>query len=285
MPKIPEETIDRVREATDIVDVVGRYVQLRQRGRNYFGLCPFHQEDTPSFSVAPDKQIYHCFGCGKGGNVFSFLMEYERITFPEAVKRLAEGSGISLPEISSDKSTGTQSAGPLYEANAFAMRFFEKALYSDQGEKALAYLRSRDFSDDTLKAFRVGLAPDAWDSLVTWGPKNNHDLKVLHRAGLISQRKDGSGFYDRFRNRIMFPIINVAGRVVAFGGRAMDPEDPAKYMNSPESPVYQKRKILYGLNQASDAIRRDQEVFIVEGYTDLMRLWEHEFTNAVAVSG
>jgi len=285
MARIPEDTIERIREATDIVEVVGRYVQLRQRGRNYFGLCPFHQEDTPSFSVSSDKQIFHCFGCGKGGNVFSFLMEYERIDFPEAARKLAGEAGIPVPESGGKSAPDSGSVGPLYEANAFAMRFFEKALYADQGKEALDYLQGRNFSEQTLRAFHVGYAPEAWDSLVIWGPKNNHSPDALSRAGLISPRRDGSGYYDRFRHRVMFPILNRAGRVVAFGGRALDPEDKAKYMNSPESPVYQKRKILYGLYQAGDAIRKQNQAVIIEGYTDLMRLWEHDIRNVVAVSG
>lgn len=285
MARIPEDTIERIREATDIVEVVGRYVQLRQRGRNYFGLCPFHQEDTPSFSVSSDKQIFHCFGCGKGGNVFSFLMEYERIDFPEALRKLAEEAGIDLPKTSAGAQQKSTSVGPLYEANAFALRFFEKALYADQGKTAFDYLADRHFSEETLRAFHVGYAPEEWDSLVTWGPKNKHSPEALHQAGLISKRRDGSGYYDRFRHRVMFPILNRAGRVVGFGGRALDPEDHAKYMNSPESPVYQKRKILYGLHQAADAIRKQDQVFIIEGYTDLMRLWENSIRNVVAVSG
>lgn len=286
MARVPEETIERIREANDIVDIVGQYVQLRKRGKNYFGLCPFHQEDTPSFSVAPDKQIYHCFGCGEGGNVISFIMEYEKLNFPEALERLADNAGIELPEMSSTAGKERkQSAGPLYKANEFAMRLYERALQSEQGEEALDYLRGRGYSEETLKAFRVGFAPDAWDTIVTWGPKNNYDLETLESAGLIKAREGRSGYYDRFRNRIMFPIQNTGGRVVAFGGRAMDPEDKAKYLNSPESAIYQKRKILYGLHQAVDSLRKSDEVILVEGYTDLMRLWENDFQNAVAVSG
>lgn len=287
MAKIPEQTIEQIRESNDIVDVVGDYVPLKKRGRNYFGICPFHQEDTASFSVSPDKQIYHCFGCGQGGNVYSFLMEYERIDFIEAVEKLAERSGVELPKFSkADKSgTSSKSVGELYDANAFAMRLYTKALYSDQGFDALNYLKKRNFSEDTLKSFQVGYAPDQWETLVTWGPKNGHSRDTLRKAGLVIQRNSGSGEFDRFRNRVMFPIQNVSGRVVAFGGRALDPKEKAKYMNSPESSVYQKRKILYGLYQSKDELRKTNQVFIVEGYTDVMRLWENGIQNVIAVSG
>jgi len=285
MARIPEDTIDRIRDANDIVDVVGEYVPLKKRGKNYFGKCPFHQENTASFSVAPDKQIFHCFGCGKGGNVFTFIMEYEKVNFIEAVERLAERAGIELPKFSPQEKKGGDSLGPVYDANAFAMRLYEKALYAGQGEEALEYLRDRNFSEETLKAFHVGYAPDDWETISTWGPKNDHELDDLVRAGLVIHKSDRNRYFDRFRHRIMFPILNIGGRVVAFGGRALDPEDSAKYMNSPESPVYRKRKILYGLYQAKDALRQSEEVIIVEGYTDLLRLWESGFQNVIAVSG
>ncbi len=286
MAKIPEHTIEQIRESTDIVDLVSDYVPLQQRGRNYFGICPFHQEDTASFSVSPDKQIYHCFGCGQGGNVYSFLMEYERIDFIEAVKKLADRAGVDLPKFSrSESKKSSESVGDLYEANAFAMRLYKKALYSDKGFDAMNYLKKREFSEETLQTFQVGYAPDEWEMLVKWGPKNGHTRSALRKAGLVIQRNSGSGEFDRFRNRVMFPIQNVSGRVVAFGGRALDPNDKAKYMNSPESPVYQKRKVLYGLHQSRDEIRKTTQVFIVEGYTDVMRLWESGIRNVIAVSG
>lgn len=285
MARIPEDTIDRIRDANDIVDVVEQYVPLKRRGRNYFGKCPFHQEKTASFSVAPDKQIFHCFGCGKGGNVFSFIMEYERISFIEAVERLAERVNIELPKHGASKDVGAKdSLGPLYEANSLAMRVYEKALYSEKGTEALDYLKDRNFSDETLKAFRAGYAPDEWDTISKYGPKKGFDIAVLTQAGLVI-KKDGDRIFDRFRNRVMFPIINISGRVVGFGGRALDPDDNAKYMNTPESPIYRKRKILYGLFQARDHLRENREVIVVEGYTDLMRLWENDIKNVIAVSG
>ncbi|MCF7805356.1 MAG: DNA primase [Candidatus Marinimicrobia bacterium] len=286
MARIPEDTIDQIRDANDIVDVVSQYVPLKKRGKNYFGKCPFHQEKTASFSVAPDKQIFHCFGCGKGGNVYSFIMEYEKVSFVEAVERLAENAGIELPKYSAkDKGTDSGSLGPLYDANAFAMRLFEKALYSDQGEEALDYLLGRNFSEETLREFHVGYAPNDWETITEWGPKNDHDPDTLVRAGLVIHKQERNRYFDRFRHRVMFPIINNGGRVVAFGGRALDPDENAKYMNSPESPIYRKRKLLYGLYQAKDALRQSSEVIVVEGYTDLMRLWEHKFQNVIAVSG
>jgi len=285
MPRIPEDTIDRIRDANDIVDVVEQYVPLKRRGRNYFGKCPFHQEKTASFSVAPDKQIFHCFGCGKGGNVFSFIMEYERISFVEAVERLAERVNIEIPKHSASKDVSARdSLGPLYEANSLAMRVYEKALYSDKGKEALDYLGNRNFSEETLKAFRVGYAPDEWDTITKYGQKKGYDINVLTKAGLVI-RKNGDRTFDRFRHRVMFPIINISGRVVGFGGRALDPDDNAKYMNTPESPIYRKRKILYGLFQARDHLRENREVIVVEGYTDLMRLWENDIKNVIAVSG
>ncbi len=285
MPRIPEQTIDRIREANDIVDVVEQYVPLKRRGRNYFGKCPFHQEKTASFSVAPDKQIFHCFGCGKGGNVFSFIMEYERISFVEAVERLADRVNIEIPKHSTSKDVAAkESLGPLYEANSLAMRVYEKALASDNGAEALKYLQDRNFSEETLKAFRVGYAPDDWETITGYAPKKGFPVDVLTKAGLVI-KKNGDRVFDRFRHRVMFPIINLSGRVVGFGGRALDPDDNAKYMNTPESPIYRKRKILYGLFQARDYLRENREVIVVEGYTDLMRLWENGIQNVIAVSG
>jgi len=282
---IPQEKIEEIRQATDIVELISGYVTLKKRGKNYFGLCPFHTEKTPSFSVNPALQIFHCFGCGVGGNVFTFLMRQEGVSFPEAVRILAQRAGIPLPQERVDLSLQKEKEA-LYSANRFAARFFYKNLTSTkEGQVALAYLRARGFDLEVIKKFGLGYSLNSWDGLIRHAKANSMDLEVLHKAGLIIKREDG-GYYDRFRDRIMFPIINLSGMVVGFGGRRLgEDEDTPKYINSPETPIYHKGEVLYGLFQARDEIRKKDRVILVEGYTDLLSLYQNGIRNLVATSG
>ena len=282
--RIPEETIEEIRERTDIVELVSEYVSLKKRGKNYFGLCPFHTEKTPSFSVNSEKQIYHCFGCKTGGNAFSFLMETQKISFLEAVRILAERAGVSLPEPRSEgKKDKTNDL--LYQANEFAQKYFHHLLLKDkQAEKARAYLKGRLISEKIVQEFGLGYSPSDWDGLLKVAAQRSISGAVLEKSGLAIKRDDG-GFYDRFRDRIMFPIQDRSGRTVGFGARTLEDSQEPKYLNSPETPIYQKSFVLYGLRQARDAIRKAERAIVVEGYTDLLRLVEAGIGNVVASSG
>jgi len=284
--KIPDDKIDEIREATDIVEIVSQYVTLKKRGKSFLGLCPFHAEKTPSFSVDPVRGFFHCFGCGAGGNVFTFVMQMERVGFPEAVRSLAEKAGIPLPKFQRDDAT-VKETETLYRANQFATSYFQKCLtQSEGGKKALAYLQARDFSLETIKAFQIGYAPDIWDGLLSRADSERLQPDILRKAGLVIPRKDGQGYYDRFRGRIMFPIINPSGRIVGFGGRVLngDAKSP-KYVNSPETRIYQKSRILYGLFHSKSGIRRRDKAILVEGYTDVLRLHQDGFDYGAATSG
>lgn len=281
---IPDHKINEVRDAIDMVDLVSGYVTLKKKGKNFFGLCPFHVEKTPSFSVNPEKEIFHCFGCGAGGNAFTFLMRHEGISFPEAVKFLAQRAGIQLDFEESDQGPHKENE-TLYYLNEFAARYFQDALLSPRGQNALSYLKNRGFKLDDIKIFGLGYAPSGWDGLITEAKKESVDLQLLLKAGLIL-KKDKGGYYDRFRDRVMFTIRNLSGRVVAFGGRKLDDEqDSPKYINSPETAVYEKGKLLYGLYQNRDEIRKQDRAIFVEGYTDLMSLVSAGIRNVVATLG
>ncbi len=270
--------------ATDILDLVSAYVTLKKKGQNQFGLCPFHNEKSPSFSINQDKQIFHCFGCGAGGNVFTFLMRHEGIGFPEAVKLLAGRANIDLEWEERDEGQAKQNEA-LYHICEFAMDWFQQNLFASTGEEALKYFQSRGLSVENMKAFGLGYATHDWDGLIQQAGKTANDVDTLVAAGLALQ-KEGGKCYDRFRERIMFPIKNLSGRVVAFGGRVMkeQPKSP-KYINSPETPVYEKSKILYGLFQNRDDIRRQDKAIFVEGYMDLLSLLANGIGNVVATSG
>ncbi len=283
MALIPEHTIEQIREANNIVDVVGEYVQLKRSGRNWFGRCPFHDEKTPSFSVSPDKQIYHCFGCGAGGNVINFIMEHERLDFLAAVKLLADRANIRI-ETTPGSSVPRDDQAQFYNLHELAARLYAKTLLQEQGQAARQYLQDRKLSTETLQKFRVGFAPDAWQTLTLEAMKLGLPKKVLGASGLLMSRSDGS-WYDRFRGRIMFPIIGINDRVQAFGGRIFGSGEGAKYMNSPETPIYHKGRTLYGLNLSKDGIRKSREAILVEGYLDLIRLSQEGFTEVVAGTG
>lgn len=286
MPIIPPHLIDEVRLAVDIVDVISDYVALKKKGRNYFGLCPFHNEKTPSFSVNAEKQIFHCFGCGAGGNVFAFVQRQEGVGFPEAVRVLAKRAHITIPEPEIEDFAASQHKEALYYANQFAATFFQETLFSPTGQTALAYLQQRGFDIETLHAFGVGFAPPEWEALVTHARLRQVKAETLVDAGLLNAR-EGGGFYDRFRNRIMFPIHNQSGRAVAFGGRRIPPEqdESPKYINTAETPIYHKGQLLYALHVARDMAQETGRLIVVEGYTDAMRLHLAGLKNTVATAG
>jgi len=283
MARIPPETIDQIREANDIVEVVSDYVQLKRSGQNFFGLCPFHQEKTPSFSVNPARQIFHCFGCNRGGNVFHFIMEIEGLDFPAAVKLLAERASIPL-QLTKVSGTSQDERALLFNVQEKAARLYENKLLSQEGAAARRYLEKRGFQEKTWKHFRVGYAPDKWDFLTLELGRMGLPRKVLENSGLLVPR-EGGGFYDRFRQRLMFPIYGLQGRVIGFGGRTLAAGESAKYLNSPETPIYHKSEVLYDLQHTKDFIRQTKSAILVEGYLDLMRLFQEGFQNVVAGSG
>ncbi len=279
------ELLDQIRDANDIVDLISEYVPLKRRGKNYVGLCPFHSEKAPSFTVTPEKQIFYCFGCGEGGNVISFLMKHEKLSFPESVKLLAKRANIPLPKESFDGKRAKQ-LDKLYYANQVANEYFHKNLYREKpGKKARQYLKKRGFDSETQKLFSLGYAPMDWEGLIKYASAKGIKPEVLSQAGLAAPRTEASGFYDRFRNRITFPIFNLSGKIVGFGGRVLDDKDEPKYLNSPETPIYQKGRILYGLNFSKDEIRQKGSAILVEGNVDLISLYQFGIKNVVASSG
>ncbi len=283
---IPDEKIDEIRAAADLVDVAGDYVQLKRSGSRFKGLCPFHNEDTPSFSIDPDQNLYYCFGCGNGGDVFKFIQEIEGVGFLESVRILGERYGIPLPEEEGDPEAANERESILH-ALRFAARFFYRQLtQTDRGRPALDYLRERGFKPKTIKRFGLGYAPDEWDALRTAAESEQLDPEILEKAGLLVARNDGSGYYDRYRGRVIFPIFSHIGKVLGFAGRILDEsKEQPKYINSPETKVYHKKEVLYGLRQAKRSIRQTDEVLLVEGYTDVISLSQAGVENVVASSG
>ena len=284
---IPEEKISEIKNAADIVDIVSESVLLKKAGKNYIGLCPFHSEKTPSFTVSPDKQIFHCFGCSTGGNVFSFLMKQEGLTFPEAARRLAKRCGVDIPErpLSPGQKKKISERESVLDINRRAGVFYHQGLLDrSAGRKARSYLSGRGISEKTINDFKLGYAYDGWDHLLRFFSNKRISNTLLEKSGLILPRKNKSGYYDRFRNRIMFPIFDVNMQVVGFGGRVLDDALP-KYLNSPETAVYNKSRSLYGIHRAKDKCRAAGTVFIVEGYLDLLALHQHGIENTVATLG
>ena len=283
---IPENKIEEIRSAANIVDIISEYVPLRKRGRNFLGLCPFHSEKTPSFTVNEEKQIYHCFGCHAGGNVFKFLMEYEKISFVEAVQDLAKRLGITLEfneSISEEKQSEQEI---LYDINTEAARYFlDNLLNSTEGEIARDYFNKRKIKLQTMRAFGLGYSLNGWENFIDFAKEKKIDIEKAILLGLIGKNNDGR-LFDKFSGRIIFPIFSPNGRVVAFAGRILENrEGIAKYLNSPESLIYTKGKILYGLSFAKDEIRRQDKAILVEGYMDLISLYQNGIKNVVAVSG
>jgi len=284
--RIPEEAIEAVLRHHDIVEVIGRYVQLTKQGHYMKGLCPFHSEKSPSFTVTPEKQIYRCFGCGAGGHLIRFVMEIEGLSFTETITRLAEEAGLAVTwqEATEEQTEQQQERSVLLKAHEFAAKLYHYILKStEQGKKALAYLRSRGISDKLIDTFQLGYAPPMWDTLVQQLDKRQFALPLMERGGLISAR-EGGGYVDKFRERIIFPICDASGKVIAFGGRAMGDGQP-KYLNSPESMLFNKSRTVYNLHVARPHIRKLQQVVLFEGYVDVIKAWEAGVLHGVATMG
>ncbi|MFQ3548241.1 MAG: DNA primase [Armatimonadota bacterium] len=273
--------LDEIRERCDLVEIVSSYVALKKRGRNFIGLCPFHNEKTPSFSIDPDKQIWHCFGCSIGGDVFSFVQKMENISFPEAVEMLAKKVGIELPKTAQETKAYNEK-DRIIRANSLACAFFQVQL--SKNEIIKDYLKNRGLTETAIEKYKLGYAPESWDMLGKYLISQGVNVSDAARAGLISQRQSGNGYYDRFRGRIIFPISDISGKIIAFGGRAVGDENP-KYLNSPDTPVFSKNKVLYGLNLSKKAISDEDRAIVVEGYMDLITVREAGFENTVATLG
>jgi len=281
VPIFGSNFIEQIRASTDIVDLVTQYVPLKKAGKSFKGLCPFHSEKTPSFNVSPEREIFHCFGCGQGGDAFKFLMLYDKMSFPEAVTQLAARAGISIPN--------QRKAGPenqertlLLKLHDEAARFFQDQLMKNP--RALSYLEGRGLSRETIEKAGFGYAADAWSSLLEHLTRKGAKPEMVARAGLAIPRREDRGFYDRFRDRVIIPIRNESGRVVAFGGRLLGPGEP-KYLNSPESPLYNKSRVLYGFDRAKTAIRQSGIAILMEGYLDCIQAYQAGVANAVACCG
>ena len=285
--RIADDKIDEVRNANDIVEVISGYVQLKKRGKNYLGLCPFHTEKTPSFTVSAEKQMYHCFGCSKGGNIFTFLMEMDKISFVEAVRSLASKAGINIPEENVSATEEQSEFENYYAVCRFAgMHFFRNLTESEEGKEALQYFYKRGFTDETIRTFGLGYAMNSWDAFIIKAQAEGFKPEDIAKVGLARVREDGS-LYDYFRGRAMFPIFSIQGRVIGFGARKMREDDAiaGKYINSPESPLYDKSRVLYGLFHSKDFIRQEDNALMVEGYADLISLYQAGIQNVVASSG
>ncbi len=283
MARIPEDTIHDIRDRIDIIDVIGRVVSLKKAGRNFKGLCPFHDEKTPSFNVSPDRGTFHCFGCGEGGNVFGFVMQHEGLTFPEAVRSLAGEAGVEIPE-DGGPSTDAGIGERVYAANEVAQKLYRRALLSEEGAVARAYLVNRGLDGKNAEDYGVGYAPDRWDAVVNELRRENIPADIGERAGLLKAR-DTNGHYDMLRGRITFPIQDPRGRVIGFGGRAIGADQEPKYLNSPESPVFRKRQAFYGFPIALEPIRKKDRAVVVEGYFDWIALARAGVEEAVATCG
>lgn len=276
-----EAIIDEVRQSNDIVDVISQYVHLKRSGRNYFGLCPFHNEKSPSFSVSPDKQIFHCFGCGVGGNVFSFLSKIENISFIEAVQNLAARANITLPTLEgSNDSEKEELKAKVYKVNEFTAEFYHQNLYKPEAKPGQEYVKKRKLSNETLKAYKIGFS-GKHDELYKALKQQGFEDKEILESGLVNKNENGK-YIDRYRNRLMFPICDIRGRVIAFGGRVLDDSKP-KYINSPENVVYSKGRHLFGLNVAKKSDLK--KILIVEGYMDVISLHQRGITNVVGALG
>ncbi len=285
---IPQGFIDDLLGRSDIVEVVGSRLKLKKTGKNFSALCPFHNEKSPSFSVSPDKQFYYCFGCGAGGNAISFIMDFERLDFPQAVEELARNQGVDVPrEERGDrrKQAGPKQDSPLYALLEQAAAYYRQQLrHHAQRQRAVNYLKQRGLTGQIAKLYDVGFAPPGWHNLMSHLAHDNTEQKALLEAGLVVENPEIGKRYDRFRDRIMFPIRDSRGRVIGFGGRVLGDEKP-KYLNSPETPVFHKGRELYGLFEARRSNRQLEDILVVEGYMDVIALAQHGITNAVATLG
>jgi DNA primase len=284
--RYPQTFIDDLKRQADIVRVIQDYVQLKKKGANWMACCPFHKEKTPSFSVSPTKEIFYCFGCHKGGSVFNFVMEMERVAFPEAIKIVAEKSGMPLPKLIDDSRFEAKKAesDQVIELNKWSLEWWEKQLESStEGKIARDYLKRREITDETRQTFRLAYAPDSWDALSTYLRQKGATQEQIDKSGLVVKKEEG-GSYDRFRGRLIFPVMDIQGRPIAFGGRTLKDED-AKYINSPETAAYVKGRNLFGLNLTRDEIRRQGFAILVEGFLDLVVPYQFGIRNVVASLG
>ena len=285
MPEITENFIQEVKDSLDIIEVASEYVDLEKSGKNYRALCPFHQEDTPSFTINPREQFFYCFGCGEGGDIISFIMEIDNLSFREALRSLSERAGLEMPAASEKDKVRRRLRDTIFSANRLAAKFYNYLLLEEEvAEPARKYLQNRGFSREEMNKFHLGFAPPAWRALTKFLHKRDFDRETLVKAGLIAEGKNNS-YYDRFRNRIIFPIFNVRDEVIGFGGRVLDPEDQPKYLNSPETLIFSKKHVLYGLNWARKSMRDLKEAVVVEGYTDVLSAHKHGLNNFVASLG
>ena len=287
--RVPEEVIEQIRSSADIVDVVGEYVQLTKRGRNWFGLCPFHGESTPSFSVTSDKQIFHCFGCGAGGNVITFLMDIENLSFQEALSRLGQRTGheIEISASSTSADAPSKADNRLVDMHEFAADMYHHILLNtEEGQAALDYLENRGFTREMIEKYRIGWSLPEWNYISSALQKKGYTEEELTSSGLAIAREQSDGFFDRFRGRIMFPIMNETGKTIAFSGRIMEnTKQEAKYMNSPESPVFQKSQVLYNFHLARGSIRKNRKIVLFEGFMDVIAAGKAGVDNALATMG
>ena len=291
VPRLHPDTIEEVQQRVDIVDVISEHIVLRKRGKDFLGLCPFHNEKTPSFSVSQDKQVYYCFGCSAGGNAYKFLMEINKQSFAEVVLDLARRYQVEIKTVEPEQRQEIQRQftlkEQLYEILAIASSFFQHALYQSQGEVALTYLRQqRNIEENTISSFQLGYAPGGWETLYRYlVEQKRYPVNLVEQAGLIKPRKTGSGYYDVFRDRLIIPIMDLQGRIIAFGSRSLKDEDQPKYLNSPETPLFDKSKTLFALDQARSAIGKADCAIVVEGYFDAIALHEAGIKHVVASLG
>jgi len=282
MARIPEQTIEQIRSTSDIFEIVSEYVQLKKRGHNFFGLCPFHDEKTPSFSINPNRQIYKCFGCGAGGGTINFVMEVEQLEFIEAIQFLADRYKIEI-DFETDSNFSKDTRSQLLELHTKVAEIFNKNLESNEGKRVVSHLLGRGFSKEIITQFRLGFSPNKYDSLLKEVRKHGSSPEAMKQSGLfISTSK---GYMDRFRGRIMFSIFDSSGKIIAFAGRVFESDDPAKYVNSPETPIYNKSRILYGIHASKHEIRKTNSVIVVEGYFDFLQIFQSGIKNCVAISG
>ncbi|HDE7143750.1 TPA: DNA primase [Staphylococcus aureus] len=286
--RIDQSIINEIKDKTDILDLVSEYVKLEKRGRNYIGLCPFHDEKTPSFTVSEDKQICHCFGCKKGGNVFQFTQEIKDISFVEAVKELGDRVNVAVDIEATQSNSNVQIASDdlqMIEMHELTQEFYYYALTKTvEGEQALTYLQERGFTDALIKERGIGFAPDSSHFCHDFLQKKGYDIELAYEAGLLSRNEENFSYYDRFRNRIMFPLKNAQGRIVGYSGRTYTGQEP-KYLNSPETPIFQKRKLLYNLDKARKSIRKLDEIVLLEGFMDVIKSDTAGLKNVVATMG
>lgn len=287
--RIPEDKVSELRQSVDIVDIISDYVQLKKQGRNFFGLCPFHHENTPSFSVAPEKQIFHCFGCGAGGNVFNFLMDAENVSFQEAAVLIAGKSGIQLdveiPEEKADTFYDDEQLEMVKAHELIGKLYHHILMNTAEGEAALTYLKGRGFTEQTIKKFQIGYSLPEWDMAIRYLGGRGFKSDILAKAGLAVEKESGEGYFDRFRNRIMFPLHDAQGKLVAFSARVLAADEQPKYLNTPETPIFHKSSTLYNYYQAKGQIRRQKHAVLFEGFADVIAADRADVPNGIAVMG